>query len=170
MSIFLLPTGDEFDRRISVSHSNSSVFLESNQIIKAPLSNMSKLTNRQVPWSGFFESYNPSLVNIFIGHSSGSLSESWVYNETQHNPHSMTLYILYCYGLFGVMVFVALMIYLMKASFHNKIVYFVPLISSLVLINNLKSDNLILFSNAFLLSTLLGISLSLYSNKEQLDA
>ncbi len=166
VSIFFLPSGEQFDKRISESPSNSSIFLESNTIIKVPISNLSNLLNRQVPWSGFFESYSPSVTEALLGNSSGSLSESWVYNNTQHNPHSMFLFILYSYGLLGVIAFILLMLYLIDMSFNNKLIYFIPLMSSLLIINNLKSDNMILFSNAFLFSILLGISLSKKSEKE----
>ena len=170
ISIFFLPTGEDFDKRISASSSNSSMFLQSNPIIKVPISNMSNLLNREVPWSGFFESYNPTVLNTLIGNSSGSLSESWVYNETQHNPHSMLLFILYSYGLFGVVIFFLLLFYLLTISFHNKKIYFIPFMCSLLLINNLKSDNFILFSNAFLVSILLGISLSIYSEQKKINS
>jgi len=165
-SLFFLPTGEQFDNRISESSSSSAIFLESNQLLKKPISSMSILLNREVPWSGFFESYNPSLISTFFGNSSGSMSESWVYNQTQHNPHSIILYILYGHGFIGVLLFIGLLFYLFNISLQNNKIHFIPLLSSLVLINNLKSDNMILFSNALLISLLIGISISLYDKKQ----
>ena len=167
LTIFFLPTGEEFDKRISASSSVSSNFLESNQLLKKPISNMSSLLNREVPWSGFFDSYNPSITTALIGNSSGSLSESWVYNQTQHNPHSMILYILYVYGFIGVILFLSFLFYLFKIALEKNKLSFIPFVSSLVLVNNLKSDNMILFSNALCISILIGISLSIYHKKEE---
>ena len=128
---------------------------------------MSSLLNREVPWSGFFDSYNPSITTALIGNSSGSLSESWVYNQTQHNPHSMILYILYVYGFIGVILFLSFLFYLFKIALERNKLSFIPFVSSLVLVNNLKSENMILFSNALCISILIGISLSIYHKKEE---
>lgn len=166
LSFFFLPSGEEFDNRISASSSSSAIFLESNQLLKKPISSMSNLLNREVPWSGFFESYNPSTISTFFGNSSGSMSESWVFNQTQHNPHSIVLYILYCHGFIGIILFIALMFYLFNISLQNNKIYFIPFLSSLVLINNLKSDNMILFNNALFISILIGISISLYGKNQ----
>ncbi len=167
LSSFFLPTGDEFDRRISSSSSSSAIFLESNQLFKKPVSSMSGLLNREVPWSGFFESYNPTMVTTFFGNSSGSISESWVHNQTQHNPHSILLYILYAHGLVGVIFYLYSLFYFLSISFLSNKINFIPLLSSLVLINNLKSDNMILFSNTLFISILMGISLSIYVKQDK---
>lgn len=167
LSFFFLSSSEEFDIRISSSSSSSSIFLESNQLLKKPISSMSNLLNRAVPWSGFFESYNPTITTIIFGNSSGSISESWVYNQTQHNPHSIIFYVLYAYGLVGIIFFTTLLTYFLNISFQRKNINFIPLLSSFVLINNLKSDNMILFSNALFLSILMGISLCLYTKKDE---
>ena len=52
-----------------------------------------------------FESYNPDFVEIIIGNSIGSISESWAYHGTQHNPHSYLFVMVYSFGLVGVFLY-----------------------------------------------------------------
>jgi hypothetical protein len=148
---FIFPTSEIFDERIAVSESSSSQFINSLEPLRISLSSTSNLINREIPWSGFFESYNPNFLEVIIGNSSGSISESWAYHSTQHNPHSYLFYIIYSYGLVGVFLYLYILFTLInKLSRKKNYEIFFPLLTALILINNLKSDNLILFSNAFL--------------------
>ena len=148
---FILPTSEIFDERIALSESSSSKFINSLDPLRVSLSSTSYLINREIPWSGFFESYNPNFLEVIIGNSSGSISESWAYHSTQHNPHSYLFYIIYSYGLVGVFLYLYILFTLInKLSRKKNYEILFPLLTALILINNLKSDNLILFSNAFL--------------------
>ena len=163
----LLPNSKEFDIRISNSASNSSVIINSIPVLKNAISSTSNLLNREVPWSGYFESYDPSTLEFIIGNSSGSISESWVYNQTQHNPHSSFLYFLYTYGLFGIIFYIVISIKVLYFLFTCKNVdYCLTLISLLLIMNNLKSDNIMLFSNTFVLIILISFVYNSYNKLE----
>ena len=163
----LLPNSKEFDIRISNSASNSSVIINSNPVLKNVISSTSNLLNREVPWSGYFESYDPSTLEFIIGNSSGSISESWVYNQTQHNPHSSFLYVLYTYGLFGIIFYIVISIKVLYFLFTCKNVdHCLTLISLLLIMNNLKSDNIMLFSNTFVLIILISFVYNSYNKLE----
>jgi len=157
---FILPTSEIFDERIAVSESSSSQFIHSIEPLRISLSSTSYLINREIPWSGFFESYNPDFVEIIIGNSIGSISESWAYHGTQHNPHSYLFVMVYSFGLVGVFLYLYILFTLInKLSRKKNYEILFPLITALMLINNLKSDNLILFSNAFLFCYIIAISI-----------
>ncbi len=163
---FILPTSNIFDERIAVSDSSSSKLINSIEPLRTTLSSTSYLINREVPWSGFFESYNPNLIETLIGNSSGSLSESWVFHETQHNPHSYLFYTLYSFGLIGMFVYLYFLLKLLNnISRKNNYEILFPLLSILILINNLKSDNLILFSNTFLFCYIFANSITIYRTR-----
>jgi len=163
----LLPNSKEFDIRISNSASNSSVIINSIPVLKNAISSTSNLLNREVPWSGYFESYDPSTLEFIIGNSSGSISESWVYNQTQHNPHSSFLYVLYTYGLFGIIFYIVISIKVLYFLFTCKNVdHCLTLISLLLIMNNLKSDNIMLFSNTFVLIILISFVYNSYNKLE----
>ena len=162
---FILPTSEIFDERIAVSESSSSQFINSIEPLRIYLSSTSYLINREIPWSGFFESYNPNFLEVIIGNSSGSISESWVYNGTQHNPHSYLFVIVYSFGLIGVLSYLYILFTLInKISRKKNHEILFPLLTALILINNLKSDNLILFSNAYLFCYIFAISIQLSKN------
>ena len=165
---FILPTSEIFDERIALSESSSSKFINSLDPLRVSLSSTSYLINREIPWSGFFESYNPNFLEVIIGNSSGSISESWAYHSTQHNPHSYLFYIIYSYGLVGVFLYLYILFTLInKLSRKKNYEILFPLLTALILINNLKSDNLILFSNAFLFCFI--IANSIQSLKSSID-
>ena len=165
---FFLPNSNEFDTRISNATSNSSLIINSTPILKNIISSASHLLNRDVPWAGYFESYDPSTLEFFIGNSSGSISESWVYNETQHNPHSSFLYLLYAYGIFGIIFCLYIFIKVLYVLFTSSNVdHCLTLISLLLIINNLKSDNIMLFSNTFVLIMLISF---VYNSNKKLES
>mgnify|MGYP003323420598 FL=1 len=141
----------------------ASKLINSIEPLRITLSSTSYLINREVPWSGFFESYNPNIIETLIGNSSGSLSESWVFHETQQNPHSYLFYTLYSFGLIGMFVYLYFLLKLLNnISRKNNYEILFPLLSILILINNLKSDNLILFSNTFLFCYIFANSIKIY--------
>ena len=164
---FYLPNSNEFDIRVANSTSNSSEIINSTSILKNTISSTSNLLNRAIPWAGYFESYDPSTLEFIIGNSSGSISESWIYNETQHNPHSSFLYLLYSYGISGIIFYIYLSVKILYFLFACKNVdYCLTLMSLLLLINNFKSDNLMLFSNTFVLIVLISF---VYNSSNKLE-
>ncbi len=109
--------------------------------------------NRSEKWGIFLAKYNPSFTQLLFGYGPYQLVEYYKIHPTKVNsglvlPHSSLLDFLIFFGIFGI---VAIGYYLFQIIKNNNKNLIFTILMFFLLINLLKSDSLLYFSNLILL-------------------